>query len=229
MDPRRFRRNVWLIACLAVTIRVGIAAHSWRAVERLEAGEREVSDAQQCLASLEAVGSAVQAAEAAELAYLITGSTVEAGAFAERERAARRELAHAWALEADETDLKPLFQAVARQLDRRFELGGAAAAARRRGYDAERAKIVLKVGGDATRQALAALEELRTAQSALRDRRAAQRRADVSRTLTWIGVTAGVSILFVVLVTMIVLAAFADRVAERDALRPGQKKTSPRS
>ena len=222
--PERFRRSVLLIATLAIAARLLIAAASWRATSRLAESGRDLARAQEALAALESVRSGLDKAQAAELTYLLTGSDADLAAYDENERSTRRQLAHAWALAAaNDSVLQPRFSALAKLVDRRFELRDMAAAARQSMYPRKKALVVARMVADATDRAAAAVDETRAQElSQLAERAAAQRRA-AARSLTGIGVTAVLSIAAVLAVALWLLPAFDERVAVRDSLRPDRR------
>jgi CHASE3 domain sensor protein len=224
--PDRFRRNVLLIAALAITVRLLIAAASWRATHRLAESGRDLARAQESLAALESVRSGLDRAQAAELTFLLTGRDADLAEFDENERATRRQLAHAWALAAaDDAVLQPRFSALAKLVDRRFELRDMAAAARQGHLNRAKARVVAQLGADAAAQALAAVEETRAAELSRLAQRAADQRRVVTRSLAGIALTAVLSIAAVVAVALWLLPAFDERVAERDSLRPDRALT----
>lgn len=224
--PERFRRNVCLIAALAVTVRLLIAAAAWRATNRLAESGRDLARAQESLTALESVRSGLDRAQAAELTFLLTGRDSDLAEFDENERATRRQLAHAWALAAaDDAVLQPRFTALAKLVDRRFELRDMAAAARQGNLSRAKASLVARLGADAAAKAVAAVDEARAAElSQLADRAADQRRT-ATRSLIGIGLTALLSIAAIAAVALWLLPAFDERVAERDSLRPDPQLT----
>src|SRR3954468_4446312 len=96
--PATFRRNLRLLAALAIAVRIGIAFSSWRATTRLAEAGAQISRSQEALAALESVRASLDKARSAELTFMLTGSGEDLADYDEAERSTRRQLAHAWTL-----------------------------------------------------------------------------------------------------------------------------------
>lgn len=223
--PETFRRNVCVIAALAVCARLLITAASWRHLQELDQDSARLARGQEVLAALSSVRSDLAAAQAAEAAYLLTGDKDDLDDFGAAQSSARRQLAHAWTLAADDAAVAARLSDVARLVDQRFELSGIAAGARRHGLDLARARVVLKLGKDGTEKAVAAVDQARLAETTALETRADAHQKDLERTLRGIAWVAFVSIAAVVLVALWLLPTFDDQLAQRAALRPERSST----
>lgn len=226
--PETFRRNICLLAGLAIVARLVIGAVSWRELQRLDDDAGRMARGQETLAALASVRSDLASAEAAEAAYLLTGDDAELSRFKQDERDARRHLAHAWTLAADETAVGARLSDAARLIDQRFQLSGIAQGARRHGLDLARARVVLKVGRDATAKAVAAADQASLAETTLLQARAEAHRKALSRALSGIARVALFSIIILILFALWILPVFDERLADRRALRPAPSPSRAR-
>lgn len=211
-EPSTFRRNLLILASIAILARVAIGVVSWRTVSGLADASRQVARTQGVLGALESVRSGLQKAEVDQHTYLLTNQAADLESFKEDLRETRQGVDGVWNLTSDNPDQQARVVALIRLVERRFELAEATDKVRQTsGLEAARKLVLSGKGSDELSEVLAAIDDLRAEENRLLSTRARSERESLSRALSGIAAASFGSIFLIVAAAFWILRAFDAR------------------